>query len=70
MDVILLFAAQKKSVLLKHLFDVQSESILHSLFSSLIGHFLRNISPFDVPNNAKNTTEENTTILNFVVFIV
>lgn len=69
-DVILLFAAQKKSVLLKHLFDVQSESILHSLFSSLIGHFSKNISPFDVPNIAQNATTANTAILKLGLFIV
>ena len=69
-DIILLFAAQKKSVLVKHLFDVQSESILHSLFISLIGHFLKNISPFDAQNIAQNTTEANTMILKFWVFIL
>ena len=54
----LLLAAQRKSVLVMHLFDMQCESISHSFLYSFIGHWSKNMSEIAFPNNEENTANE------------
>ena len=54
----LLLAAQRKSVLVIHLFEMQSESISHSFLKSCIGHWSKNISAIMFPHNEEITASE------------